>query len=135
MLKVLFLFGNILSLSMESILMSNYSKFLDKYMNENRIYQQQNDQNYKDTGTFDYGSDKSRAIDYGAYQDRVFNTNGPSKNYKNADYEMGRLFGDVGSWLNDPPEWVLPLPPRKPKDEGDLEDLIGDGNDEDDDDD
>lgn len=100
------------------------SKFLDKYMNENRIYQTNNDAEYKKTGTFDYDSDKSRAIDYGAYHDRVFNTHGPDMNYKNSDYEMGRLFGDMQSWVNNPPTWVNPKPPAKPKDEEDLQELM-----------
>lgn len=102
------------------------SKFLDKYMTENRIYQQQNDADYKKTGTFDYGSDKSRAIDYGAYHDRVFNTHGPQSNYDLADKENGLVFGDMNSWVNNPPKWVMPKPPAKPKDEDDLKELMDD---------
>lgn len=45
MLKVLFLFSNILSLSMESILMSNYSKFLDKY---NKSFSEEGYSTYKE---------------------------------------------------------------------------------------
>ena len=45
MLKVLFLFGNILSLSMESILMSNYSKFLDRY---NKSFSEEGYSTYKE---------------------------------------------------------------------------------------
>lgn len=100
------------------------SKFLDKYITDNRINQQQNDSEYKQSGTFDYDSDKSRAIDYGAYHDRVFNTHGPNSNYENSDVEMGKLFGDMGSWLNKPPKWAVPKAPSKPKDEKDLQDLM-----------
>ena len=96
------------------------SQFLDKYINENRINQEQNDKAYKKSGTFDYDSDKSRAFDVQQYYDNM--TQSVQQSYDNAKLETNKLFGDLEGYYDRAPEFVMPEPPRPPQS---IEDIIG----------
>lgn len=94
------------------------SQFLDKYINENRLAQRQNDKDYAKYGTFDYSSDKSRAIDADQFYKRMESTVNDS--YTNANRETEMLFGNLGNLIDSAPKWEHPDPPRPPKDFEDI---------------
>lgn len=100
------------------------SQFLDKYINENRLAQRQNDKDYAKYGTFDYSSDKSRSIDADQFYKRMESTVNDS--YTNANRETEMLFGNLGTLIDNAPKWEQPDPPRTPKE---FEDIAEDAED------
>ena len=96
--------------------------FLDRYIDQNNLNQRESDKYYKNTGTFDYGSDKSRAFDPADMMKRI--DKGAEKSWKRAGQEEAELFGDI--WGKEPPKWNMPQPPENINDEDqvDVDDLL-----------
>lgn len=85
------------------------AKFVDMYTDLNNLNQREADKYYKKTGTFDYGSDKSRAFDPVRMMNRI--DSGAQRSFDLSDRETARLFGDI--WGKKPPKWNMPQTPEK----------------------
>ena len=96
--------------------------FLDRYIDQNNLSQRENDKYYKNTGTFDYGSDKSRAFDPEKMMKRI--DRGAAKSWKRAGQEEAELFGDI--WGKEPPKWNMPQPPKdvSEEDQVDVDEIL-----------
>ena len=77
---------------------SSIAKFNDLYTDLNNQNQRGNDEYYRKTGTFDYGSNKSQAFDHGKMMD-FLNQSG-QRSYDQADLETSMLYGDIYSGFN-----------------------------------
>lgn len=84
------------------------AKFVDMYTDLNSQQQRANDKYYKANGTFNYGSDESRAFDPVRMMDRI--DSAPQASYDRADREAAMLFGDIWKWKNSLPRWKMPTP-------------------------
>ena len=107
---------------------SGYSteNFLNTYMNKNFEFQNKQDEHYKNTGTFDYSGDESRAFNPLAMQERIDNSSLISRDRSKVMF--GNLFGDMDRFKEAMPDWVMPKP-GKPI-ESNVEDIADDYKDE-----
>ena len=96
--------------------------FLDRYIDQNNLNQRESDKYYKNNGTFNYGSDESRAFNPEEMMNRI--DRGAAKSWKRAGQEEAELFGDI--WGKEPPKWNMPQPPEKidEEDQVDVDDLL-----------
>lgn len=89
---------------------SGYSteNFLNTYINKNFEFQNKQDEHYKNTGTFDYSGDESRAFNPLAMQERIDNSSLISRDRSKVMF--GNLFGDMDRFKEAMPDWVMPKP-------------------------
>ena len=96
---------------------SAQAKFHDLHTGLNTDYQRAQDKYYKQTGTFDYDSDKSRAFDPRKMMQRIDES--PQRSYDMADKELANLYGDI--WNFKMPNYEFGEPPepiKSPFDKG-----------------
>ena len=87
---------------------SAQAKFHDLHTGLNTDYQRAQDKYYKETGTFDYSSDKSRAFDPRKMMQRIDES--PQRSYDMADKELANLYGDI--WNFKMPNYEFGEPPK-----------------------
>ena len=80
--------------------------FLNKYINQNFKAQKKQDNYYKDTGTFDYSGDESRAFNPAKMQQMIFDA--PYASRDRSQVMMNNIFGDFRKFQ--PVDFAMPKP-------------------------
>ena len=88
------------------------AEFLAKYAGANEVWQTRGDKNWKKNGNFDYTTDKYRAINPTAMQERIDRQ--PIIMRDRGDLHYARLYGDLDQYQA--PGWKMPQAPEPIKD-------------------
>jgi len=80
--------------------------FLDKYIGSNFNAQKSQDTEYKNTGTFDYSGDESRAFNPQKMQQMIFDS--PYASRDRSKSMINNIFGDFKKF--NPTDFVMPKP-------------------------
>jgi len=89
------------------------AEFVGKYAGINETWQTRGDKNWKKNGNFDYTTDKYRAINPMAMQERIDRQ--PIIQRDRSTLAYNRLYGDLDKYLA--PEWIMPDAPAMIKDD------------------
>ena len=83
--------------------------FLNTYINQNFKAQKKQDNYYKNTGTFDYSGDESRAFNPQKMQQMIFDS--PYASRDRSQVRMDNIFGDFRKF--NPVDFAMPKPGKE----------------------